>query len=35
MKKKQKIEMTSKMWMSDDLFAFVICKYVLQCVMPI
>jgi hypothetical protein len=30
MKKKQKMEMTSKIWMSDGLFAFVICKFVLN-----
>jgi hypothetical protein len=33
MKKKQKMEMTLKMWMSDDVFAFVICKFVLNFVM--
>jgi hypothetical protein len=32
-KKKQKMEMTSKIWMSDDLFAFVICKFVLTFIM--
>jgi hypothetical protein len=30
MKKKQKMEMTLKIWMSDGLFAFVICKFVLN-----
>jgi hypothetical protein len=28
--KKQKMEMTLMMWMSDDVFAFVICKFVLN-----
>jgi hypothetical protein len=31
--KKLKMEITSKMWMSDDLFAFVICKFVLNIIM--
>jgi hypothetical protein len=35
MKKKQKMEMTLKIWMSDDVFAFVICKFVLHFVMCI
>jgi hypothetical protein len=31
----RKMKMTLKMWMSDDLFAFMICKYVLHFIMSI
>jgi hypothetical protein len=30
MKTKKKMEMTLIIWMSDDVFAFVICKFVLN-----